>query len=81
MSVIKVIKTSVSIIKFTMKKIVIVSILSIIFVNAINAQKITELQALEKARDFMKDKTFSNKEMSMTRALTVVVAVRVSASV
>jgi hypothetical protein len=53
----------------TMKKLLIISILSLFLYNVIHAQKITEQQALEKANAFMKGKMFSNKERSLRRAM------------
>ena len=52
-----------------MKKLLII-ILSLLLCNVIHAQKITELQALEKAKAFMTGKTFSNKERSLRRAMS-----------
>ena len=52
-----------------MKKKLIILALSLFLINVINAQKRTEQQALEKAKEFMKDKSFSNKERSLKRAI------------
>ena len=51
-----------------MKKLLII-FLSLLLCNVIHAQKITEQQALEKAKAFMTGKTFSNKERSLRRAI------------
>ena len=46
-----------------MKKKLIILALSLFLINVINAQKRTEQQALEKAKEFMKDKSFSNPKI------------------
>ena len=51
-----------------MKKLLII-FLSLLLCNVIHAQKITEQQALEKAKAFMKDKVFSNRGKSLKRAM------------
>ena len=51
-----------------MKKILSVVVLSLFLISIVRAQKVTEQQALEKAKEFMKGKTFSSDEMSFSRA-------------
>ena len=52
-----------------MKKVLLLIVLSFVFQSVVIAQKITEQQALEKAKMFMKNKSFSKMDKPLRRAM------------